>query len=207
MLFLSLFTFVFFPLMTVEAKDTSSDYNTYVEIVMTTGKLLKNYTKLEYDKAIADGVGIYFNKIKVCPVNKNVEATYISNTLFSVENRSATDVKYEVDITLEKNNKVTFTAGGSLSASASGTIKKIKVSASNDANVNYSDTTTTSIKEKKSMTIIVEANSRAIIYLTGDLSVTNGVILVYRCFFLAYKGGYEIVVLKSQYARIEKVSI
>ena len=105
MLFLSLFTFVFFPLMTVEANDTSSDYNTYVEIIMTTGKLLKNYTKLEYDKALVDATGLYFNKIKIYPVNKNVEATYISNTLFSVENRSATDVKYDVDITLEKNNK------------------------------------------------------------------------------------------------------
>ncbi|MGM9970496.1 MAG: hypothetical protein ACI35S_08900 [Anaeroplasma sp.] len=205
-LILFIFDFFIFPLFSVEVH-ASNDYQSYVEIIMTTGKLLKDFTDEEIDEFIQDSKGLYFFYIDVIPINSNIQASYISNTLFSVENRSATSVQYDVDISLETNNKVTFQTSGSLSSSSGGTMNKIKKETSAKGNIEYSNTTTVSKKEKKTMRIVVEENSRAIIYLTGEMSITNGVAVVYRFFTKIYTGGYEFVTLKSQYSRIEKVSI
>ena len=71
----------------------------------------------------------------------------------------------------------------------------------------YSTTTTESRKETQKLDIIVEANSRCVIYLTGNLSITNGVLKCYYMWIETYRGGFEIVVLQNQYTRIEKVKI
>ncbi len=202
-----IYLFVVFPALTVEAEDLVDDYHTYVEIIMNTGKLMKNFTDEDVKEFYKKSEGIHFFKICVEPIYVNVDATYISNTLFSVDNRSKTDVDYEVDVAVETNNKISFSMDGSLSAAGSSTIKKVKAEASAKNNIGFNASTSKSIKEKKSTKIKVEANSRAIIYLIGDMSVTNGVIVVYRWFYKAYLGGYEFVTLKSQYAKIEKRSI
>jgi len=203
--------FIFFPLNYVDASvtdDANNDYKTFVEIIMSSGKLLKNFTDEEYEKELAKTYeGVHFYETVINEINKNVKATYISNTLFSVENKSATDVKYDVSIQVETNNTVSFSTSGSISASGGFNISKAKAEASAKASVEYSEKTTKSIKEKKEMNLIVEANSRAIIYLTGELTISNGVLSIYGFFYRVCEGGYEIVTLNSQYARLEKDKI
>ena len=206
-LLIFIYLFIIFPSLALEAEELVDDYHTYVEIVMTTGKLMKNFTREEVEEYYKKAEGLYLFKIYVQPIYQNIDATYISNTLFSVDNRSKSDVDYEVDIAIETNNKISFSMDGSLQASGGGTIKKIKAEASTKTNVGFNASTSKSIKEKKSTKIKVEANSRAIIYLIGDMSITNGIVVVYRMFYKAYTGGYEFVTLKSQYAKIEKRSI
>ena len=113
----------------------------------------------------------------------------------------------EVDVQVETNMKVSFSANGSVAASGSGTLSDIKQEASAKAGLEYSKTTSTSVKEKQTLSLVIEPNSRAIIYLTGDLAVSNGYVSVYAFFYKAYGGCYEFVTLKSQYARIEKISL
>ena len=205
--FCIIFIFILFPSLTVKAAIPADDYHTYVEIIMDTGKLMKNFTDEELKECYSKIDGVNFFNIKVLPVNENIHASYISNTLFSVDNSSNSEVTYDVDVSVETNNKISFSYDGSLSAAGKATIDKVKAEASSKTNIGFDASSETSVKEKKKTKIIVEPGSRAIIYLEGEMSITNGVIVVYRLFMKAYSGGYEFITLKSQYARIEKSRI
>ena len=192
----------------VTAEDyAETDYQSFVEIVMSSGKLLKNFTLKELDELMPRTDGTYFFTAVVYPIAKNVQASYISNTLFSVHNKGETSITYDIDVQVEMNNKVSFSTSGQISGSGSGNINKIKAEASAKAGVEYSNSTTISRKEKQTMKITVEPGSRCIIYLTGNLTVNNGVCAYYEFFYRSLYGGYEFVTLESQYAKIEKVKI
>ncbi len=208
-LFIFIFLVISFSALEVHAvSDTNTEYQTYVEIIMPTGKLLKDYTKEEFEEYFNEATsGVHFYDVVIYPVNKNIKSTYITNTLFSVDNKSASSVDYSFSIQVETTNVVSFSSSISTSSSASGNIKKVKAEASVKSNIEYSEKNTTSIKEKRTMDLKVEPNSRAIIYLMGDITITNGVFAVYEFFINVLKGGYEFAVLNTQYARLEKATI
>ncbi len=192
--------------LTIQA--STDDYMAFSEIMMNEGKLLCNFTEEEMKELLKKVEKRKFYGISVYEENKNVDASYISNTLYSVENRGQTDVTYDIVVEVETVNKVSFNASGSLNGSASGkTSGGIKGEIGAKCGVEFSDATTTSRKEKQTMKLTVEAGSRAIIYLTGNLTITNGVAASYITFIRAAEGGFEIVTLKNQYARVEKAPI
>lgn len=192
--------------MAMNIKASTDDYTTYSEIMMSEGKLLSDYTQNEIDELL-----IYVQKHKFAGTQvyanyENIDATYISNTLYSVENKGSTEVIYEIDIKIETSNKTSFKANGSLNGS-------ISKGASKDSNksdiagklgLEYSKTSEVSISETQHMKLVVEGNSRAIVYLTGNLKVTNGVAAIYAVWFKVSEGGFEIVTLQNQYSRVEK---
>lgn len=189
-------------------KASCNEYTTFSEIMMPEGKLLTNFTEEEMNKMYQHVEKLTYWGINVYKENVNIDSTYISNTLYSVENKGATEVTYDIEVDVETTNKVSFNASGSLNGSASGTSKGgVKGEIGAKCGVEVSNSTTTSRKEKQKMKIIVEPNSRAIVYLTGNLSVTNGVAACYVSFVRICRGGFEIVTLKNQYARVEKVQI
>lgn len=209
-LFILLFaySFILLPILSLEVKASiSADYLNYSEIVLNTGKLIRDFTKDEIKELSKKADGTYFFQLVIIQENNEVLGSYVSNTLFSADNRGLTDITYDVDVQVETNMKVSFSANGSVAASGSGTLSDIKQEASAKAGLEYSKTTSTSVKEKQTLSLVIEPNSRAIIYLTGDLAVSNGYVSVYALFYKAYGGCYEFVTLKSQYARIEKISL
>ena len=111
------------------------------------------------------------------------------------------DISLDIGIEVNTGKKYAFRE------SAAGTIKKVKAEAAGKASIDYSKTTTKSVKEKRTMKLTVEANSRLIVYLTGEVTVTNGVCSVYYMFHKAYTGAFEFVTLKSQFSKLEKRSI
>ena len=115
---------------------------------------MKNFTEEDVGEYYKKNEGLYLFKICVEPIYVNVDASYISNTLFSVDNKSKTDVDYEVDVAIESNNKISFSMDGSLSASGNATIKKIKAEASTKNNIGFNATTSKSIKEKVNVQIL-----------------------------------------------------
>lgn len=196
--------FIIFPLTTVSVKASSTEYLAYSEIIMSSGKLLRDFTKEEMDDALKHTEGNYCFTIKIYPVNKNVRATYISQTVMSYYNTSGTDVTFTKLIEVETNQKVSFNTGGSLSASASGNIKKVKAEAAAKGNVSYSKQQEKSYKEKLEEKFVIEAGSSIIVYLTGSLIISNGVASVYDFFYRLCYGGYEFVTITEQYTRVVK---
>lgn len=187
---------------------TSEDYTTYVEIMLNEGKLMNNFTDEEMCIMYNQIKGSTFMDVKVHEENKNIEGTYISNTLYSVENKGSTDVTYEILVDVETTNKVSFNASGSLNGSvSSGKSGGVKEDIGAKCGLEVTSSTTSSRKEKQTMKFSVEGGSRAIVYLTGNLSVTNGVAVMYVFWIKKCEGAFEIVTLKNQYARMEKVAI
>ena len=187
---------------------STDDYTTFTEIMMSEGKLLSNYTEEEMNELLKKVHKNKFMGVSVYEENKNIDASYISNTLYSIENNGKDEIIYDIVVDVETNNKVSFNASGSLNASASGGKSGgVKGEIGAKCGVEVSTTTTTSRKEKQTMKLTVEGGSRAIVYLTGNLSITNGVAAYYVTFIRVSEGGFEIVTLKNQYARVEKSKI
>lgn len=205
---LFLIIYLLFPVCWLNGYATeSSDYLSYSEIMLSSGKLIRYYTKEEYEELIRQTEGTHWMDIVVYIDNKAVDGSYISNTLYSVENTSKTAIEYNLEYSIETNNKVSFQTSESLSASGGGTINKVKVECAAKASIDYSTTTSTSVKEKRTMKLTIEPNSRLIVYLTGEVTVTNGVAAVYYWWVRAYVGAFEFVTLKSQFSKMEKRSI
>lgn len=207
--FILIFTFLAifcFGYLECHAED-NSDYLTYSEIMLSSGKLIKNFTYEEKMEMYAKTEGVYWMDIIIYIENKSVDGSYISNTLYSVDNTSQTAIDYSLEYSIETNNKVSFQTSDSLSGSIGFSKGKIKGDLAAKATIDYSETTTKSVKEKRTMKLQIEPNSRLIVYLTGDISVTNGCFSVYYWWFRVYTGCFEFVTLKSQFSKLEKRSI
>ena len=206
-----IYIFIFLIILTIvnidfDAYADASDYRTFSEIIMVNGKLLSNYTDSEFEEYFNE-LNPQFLGISIYIENDHVDATYISNTLWSVTNTSNTDVTYNVKVETETTNKTTFSSSGSLSASGGGKVGDLKGDIGAKCGVDYSKVTTESVKQTETMSLVVEAGSSAIVYLTGNLTVTNGVAASYLFFIEMAKGGFEFTILKNQYARVEKAKI
>ncbi len=200
---LSIFSFGYLECHAEEA----SDYLTYSEIMLSSGKLIKNFTKEEREEMYKNTEGVYWMDIVLYIENNSIDGSYISNTLYSVDNTSQTSIEYTLEYSIETNNKVSFQTTDSLSGNVGFSVKKVKADLAAKATIDYSETTSKSVKEKRTMKLEVEPNSRLIVYLTGDISVTNGCFSVYCWWFRSYTGCFEFVTLKSQFSKLEKRSI
>ncbi|MDE7213843.1 MAG: hypothetical protein K2N42_04620 [Anaeroplasmataceae bacterium] len=179
-------------------------YETYNEIIMVDGKLLRYFTEEEMKEYMAFVKKPTFWGVNVYTVNQNVEATYISSTLYNVENKGDTDVNYELDVVVDVSNKTSLSVSGSLSGTAKGSIKSFKTDLAAKVGIDYSNTTTSSRKETQKLKVTVEKGSRAIVYLIGSARVTNGVCACYICFVNVASCGFEYFTLVNQYPRMEK---
>ena len=191
----------------VAAQEETESYETYQEIMMTTGKLLKNFTEEEMKNWYQEVQKPIFWGINVKTIHQNVETSYISSILYSVENRGESDVTYELDVVVETSNKTTWNVSGSLSGSTSGKIKSFKTDLAAKAGVEYSSVSSSSRKETQKMKVTVEKHSKAIVYLMGSARVTNGVCAFYEFFVCRGAGGFEYFTLVNQYPRLEKRSL
>ena len=188
-------------------ENSNTDYNTFSEIIMSKGKLLKNFTDeefMEYESHLPisrkNGYFIY-------EVNHLVNATYISNTLYSIENKGNSDIVYNLKIKVEKNNKLSFTATCNTSASSKGDLFKFKHVIEAELGVEFSEVNTRSELKEEELELIVEAQSRAIVYLAGNLTISNGIVGYYFMGLLVGVVSYEVVTIMNQYVRIEKASL
>lgn len=204
-LMISLFIIVF--QLELPASADSDSYDTYNEIMMSSGKLLANFTQEEYAEYYKYVQKTTFWGINVHVVNQNIPATYISATLYSVENRGQSDISYELDVVVELAHKTSWNVSGNISGSGKGNIKTFKSDLAAKAGVEYSSTTTSSRKETQKMKITVEKQSRAIVYLMGNARVTNGVCSYYMFFVNLGNDGFEYFTILNQYPRMEKRSI
>jgi len=197
-------------LVNIHAADTNTDYLSFLEIVMPEGKLLRDFTKEEID--------FYVDKARmkrthelirtnIAEAYTNVSATYIANVYYSYKNTSTSPINQKYDITIETNNTSSFQIGGSLSSSVKGSVGAIKGDVEAKINMQTSNSSSKSVKEKRSIDLVVEPNSQLIIFLEGEVLISNGIyaLISFVGDVVAYNT-YELVVLKSQYPRIEKVS-
>lgn len=190
----------------VDSNGASDDYKTFNEIILSTGKLLCYFTDEEMEE-YKSKLDKKFIGVDVYVVNKNVEATYISETLYNVYNSGGTNVEYQLDIEVTKSEKTTWEVTGDLSATAKGTIKMFQTTIESKVGVKYKNEKSTTTKEIEKLDLVIEPNSRAIIYLLGRARVTNGVARVNILYIDAATFGFEYFTILNQYPRLEKRSL
>ena len=200
-LFILLITILSFSF--VDAKAANDDYKTFNEIILSEGKLLRYYTDEELE--------VYKEKLKrkvagvdVIIINKNVEATYISETLYNVHNTGKTNIEYQLDISITKNEKISWEVSGDLNATAKGSIKMFQANIESKVGIDYKKVNENTEKTTEKLDLMVEPNSRAIIYLMGRARVTNGVACIYVAYLKTAEFGFEYFTIINQYPRLEK---
>ena len=199
--------FLIIPCFFVNVYAEDTDYLAYIEIVMSTGKLIRNYTKEEMADLKARSESNTFFGISIAKDNVGTKATYISSILVSYENSGTSPIELTKEVQVETNKKVSFSTSGSVSGSIGGNIKKIKGELAAKADVKYSESTEVSVKEKKTMKLKVDPNTKMILYLTGDLFIYNGCFSCYSFFVKEFSAAYEFVILATQYERLEEATI
>lgn len=199
---LSLFSIIL--CFTVEVYAKNDSYESFNEIIMVEGKLLSNFTESEFAEYYQKVRKRKFWGINVYVINQNVDATYISSTLYSVDNQGDTDINYELDIEVETANKTTWNVSGELSSTTKGTVMSFKTDLDAKVGMDYTVTSSESCKENQRMKLTVEKQSRAIVYLMGNARVTNGVCACYIFFINVATCGFEYFTIVNQYPRLEK---
>lgn len=206
-IFLFFLSFILMPSFMVEAFSILPEYRTYPEIIMSTGKLLSNFTEAELKEIKKQTQKNKFYGVVVQMANTNVKASYVSEIVYAYTNSGDTSIilKKEYSITTSKTTAYSFS--DNLSAEGSGTLNKIKVAASAKTAITYNKKVEEVVKETEKMDIEVEPNSRMVMYMTGELTISNGYATFYSFWLDLAHGGFEIVVLNSQYPVIEKTKI
>ena len=182
--------------------DTENDYLTYQEIIMSSGKLMRDFTEEELEEMykklkMKKGFAIYID-------SNNVEASYIASTTEIIENNSSTTVDRNISVVVETNNKVSINT--TVSASVSSKIaKNIKTEIAASTKLEYSKTTTKSVKKTQSLNVKIESNTQYMVIVEGKLRITNGVLSF--LFLEFYHAPFETVTIESQYYRYEVRSL
>ena len=210
-LFLFAFIFLIPNMFEVNAKTETpvdnADYLTYQENIMASGKLIRDFKDKEIEEALSLDQRVLTNGFVINMVNQNVECSYIAYVQECLENASTTNININVNVTVETNNKVTFTSSGSISLSTGKTLKALKSEAAAKASLEYTTSTYKSVKETRTTTLTVEANSQYMVVVKGNLRISNGVVKLYLSGMKYLYGLFEFVTLESQYTSIEKRSL
>ena len=205
--FLFVVNFLILPLSFLDVYAEDSDYLAYIELIMSTGKLIRNYTTEEMTELKKKTEQFAFFGITIAKDNVGTKATYISSIVVSFENSGTSAIELTKEIQVETNQKISFSTGGQISGGIGGNLKKIKGELAAKADVKYSEERSQSVKEKKTMKIKIEPNTKMILYLTGDLLVYNGCFSYYSFFIREFSAAYEFVILNTQYERLEQAKI
>ena len=104
-IFLVVFASLFFRsfLTAYAVEEDSCDYLTYQEIIMSSGKLIRNFTEEEKQIILARSTGATFFGIVVIPENQSVKASYIASVKECMENAVKLNVPLVADDSFGNN--------------------------------------------------------------------------------------------------------
>ena len=187
--------------------EASESYDTFQEIEIYSGKLLKDYSDAEYSE--------YYKKVdkrkfwgwRTYTVNRDIKAKFISETVFSYYNNGQTPITYKYELNESVVNKYSISATGSIKYSVSGTIKEFKNNLDAETKINVTNEVTTTKKEQENLEVKIDPKTVANLRLVGEARVTNGVAAYYIFWIRVERGGFEYFVVTTQYPRLEVLPI
>lgn len=188
----------------VEAYD---DYQSFNTIEMASGKLLEDWTDLEYKNYLAPTRRRIPFGWKINYVNKNVKATYTSEILFSYYNDGTTPIVQELKKKENYSNKRVTSVKGSLGVTGKASDKKLSGGLESKIEGSLTDTSEYDSISEMEMKFSVDPQTKVVVKIEGTAKVTNGTATKYSAFVRCYSGAFEVFIITSQYLRIEKTRI
>lgn len=185
----------------------ASEYTGFDEIMLESGKLLKNYTNAEYEEYYKHVDKRRFWGWNVYIVNNKVPCTYIARTVYETTNTGEEEITYEINVTTETEVKTIINASGSISYGLSGSVKKFKHDLDAEVGLEYKYQITEGKTKTEKLKIPVEGKTKLLVTVTGTGYVTNGVASYYSLWLNVERGGFEYFTITSEYQTIEKVAV
>ena len=204
LLIISIFLFLFMVNKTVDA---SEGYDTFQEIELSSGMLLRDYTEEEYNKHYQSVDKRKFWGWNVKTVNGNIKAKFLSETVFSYYNNGNTPITYEYELSKTVVNKFSISASGTIKYKIDGTVAKFKNNLDSEVKINVSNEVVGTTKEENTLQIIIDPKTVANLKVVGEGRVTNGVAAYYVFWIRTQRGGFEYFVVTTQYPRLEVLPI
>ena len=204
LLIISIFLFLFMVSKTVDA---SEGYDTFQEIELSSGMLLRDYTEEEYNKHYQSVDKRKFWGWNVKTVNGNIKAKFLSETVFSYYNNGNTPITYEYELSKTVVNKFSISASGTIKYKIDGTVAKFKNNLDSEVKINVSNEVVGTTKEENTLQIIIDPKTVANLKVVGEGRVTNGVAAYYVFWIRTQRGGFEYFVVTTQYPRLEVLPI
>ncbi len=167
------------------------------------GKMLENFTILEYNKYYEIVGRNQFWGWHVHTVNKNMKVKYISETLFSYYNNGKSAIHYQYKTTKKIINTYDLKVTGGLKIQ---TDKKNKIFGDGlNASITVDSHWKSSeeVNESFDIKVDIEPKTQLTLYLYGEGKVTNGVAKNFIFWFEIARGGFEVFYVTTHYQRLE----
>lgn len=203
-LIISIFLFLFIVNKNVYA---SEGYDTFQEIEINSGKLLREYTKADYTKHYKKVDKRKFWGWRVNTVNSNVKAKFLSETVFSYYNNGTTPITYKYELSRTVVNKFNISATGNIKYKMDGSTAKFKHNLDAEVKINVTNEVVTTTSEENNLEIVIDPKTVANLKIVGEGRVTNGVAAYYIFWVRVQRGGFEYFVVTTQYPRLEVLPI
>ncbi len=184
----------------------ADEYQNYQEIVFEEEdhKLLKDFTKTDYDSHYSNYVKKYFMGWRVLTVTKNAEVEFLSETKLKIYNNGYSTIKHSITLSTKEETKFQASVTGELDLKISGNVKKFKggLDANIKGTIQY--TKSSSASETYEFVIIVDPGTYVTIVTRGTGEISNGVAKHYLFWIQTKKGGWETFVVTTEYFEIIK---
>ncbi|PKK87687.1 MAG: hypothetical protein CVV63_00195 [Tenericutes bacterium HGW-Tenericutes-8] len=184
-----------------------TDYQAFESIEIYEGKFLKDYTKAEYKSYYKKVTKRKFTGWRINIVHEDLKVVYKTETIFSYYNDGTTPIKYEYKFEGSNTSSRSITSTGEIGINVSGPIKVFKGGLDAKLKITSSYETTKKETETFKMTMDIDPQTMANLYIHGEGLITNGVACRYWFWIPFDKGGFEVFVITTQYYRMEKVKI
>jgi len=184
-----------------------SNYHAYENIEISSGQLLEDFTDDDYKTYYKQVTKRKFMGWKNYTVNKNIEASYITETKFSYYNDGYTAISYKYTLEETSTSKLALSASGSISIKTTSTKTAFKNNLDGALKLSADYTQTKTEKATYELEFDVDPGTQVDLYIYGEGKITNGVAARYFCWQRVQKGGYELFLVTTQYQRLEKKKI
>lgn len=200
LLFLSLFCLT-------NTAHADSNYRSYESLEISSGKLLNDFTAKEYKQYYKKVDKKKFMGWRTHKVHKDIECSYVTETLFSYYNDGYSAIKYEYNLDKKTTSKLSLSASGSIGIKSTSTKPTFKNNLDGSLKLSSDYTQTEEVKESYKVNLAVDAGTQVDLYIYGEGLITNGVAARYFFWIRVNRGGYEAFVVTTQYQRLEKSRI
>ena len=184
-----------------------SNYKAYETLEIDSGKLLDDYSSSDYRKYYKKVDRRKFMGWKVHTVHKDIECSYVTETLFSYYNDGYTPIEYEYSLDKKTASKLSLSATGSIGIKTSQSKPSFKNNLDGSLKLSSDYQKSEETTEKVSVNLDVDPGTQVDLYIYGEGLITNGVAARYAFWIRLNRGGYEAFVVTTQYQRLEKTRI
>lgn len=184
-----------------------SNYLAFEDLTISSGELLSDFTSKSYKTYYKNVNKRKFMGWRTHTVNKDIECSYITETLFSYYNNGYSAIEYEYSLDRKTTSKLSLSASGSIGIKTNSSKPTFKNNLDGSLKLSADYTSSEEIEESYTVKLDVDSGTQVDLYIYGEGLITNGVAARYFFWVRVNRGGYEAFVVTTQYQRLEKTRI